>query len=157
MSRITELWAAGDVPARDGLYRADGSAREVGIDSAALSRFGLGAPLDLEELLRGDPEGVTTYDIHPDCFAELPDDSGSGSGPDSGPGLGPGFVCGGDGAHGSEGFFARLDADRNLVWVVSMGDSNPFEKVEVHGTTARFFNNLGNSIEIDLTDHDFRH
>ncbi|SEE21879.1 hypothetical protein [Streptomyces sp. TLI_105] len=142
MSRIAELWAAGDVPEWDGLYRADGSAREVEIDSAALSWFDLGAPLDLEELLRGDPEGMTTYGIHPDCFAELPDGSG--------------FVCGGDGAHGSEGFFARLDTDRNLVWVVSMGDSNPFEKVEVHGTAARFFNSLGNSIEIDLTDHDFQ-
>lgn len=142
MSRIVELWAAGDVPDWDGLYRADGSARAVGVASAALSRFDLGGPLDLEELLRGDPGGVTPYDIHPDCVAELPDGSG--------------FVCGGDGAHGSEGFFARLDADRNLVWVVSMADSNPFEKVEVDGMTARFFNNLGHSIAVDLTTPDFR-
>ncbi|MFD8009060.1 hypothetical protein [Streptomyces sp. NPDC058955] len=142
MSRIVELWAAGDVPDRDGLYRADGSARAVEVDSAALSRFGLGGPLDPEELLCGDAGGTTPYDIHPGCVAELPDGSG--------------FVCGGDGAHGSEGFFARLDADGKLVWVVSMADSNPFERVEADGVTARFFNNLGNSIAIDLTDPAFR-
>lgn len=141
MNHIGELWAAGEVPAWDGVYREDGSARAVEADCAALSRFDLGGPLDLEELLRRDPEGTTPYDIHPDCVAELPDGSG--------------FVCGGDGAHGSEGFFARLDAERNLVWVVAMAESNPFEKVEVDGTTARFFNNLGNAIAIDLTDPDF--
>ncbi|MFF2775560.1 hypothetical protein ACFVU3_11680 [Streptomyces sp. NPDC058052] len=146
MSRIGELWARGEVPDRDGLYRADGSAREVDVDSAALSRFRLGGPLDLEELLRDDPGGTTPYDIHRGCFARLPEGSGAGSG----------YVCGGDGAHGSEGFIARLDADRRLVWVVSMADSNPFERVELHGATARFFNNLGNAITIDLTARDFR-
>ncbi|MEU2653836.1 hypothetical protein ABZ615_00770 [Streptomyces sp. NPDC007325] len=142
MSRITKLWADGLVPDRDGLYRADGTAREVEIDSAALSRFALGEPLDLDAWLEESPESVSSADVHPKCVAELPDGSGS--------------VCGGDGPHGSQGFFARLDADGRLVWVVSMADSNPFERVEVHGTTVRFFNNLGNSIEIDLTEHDFR-
>lgn len=142
MSRITDLWPAGQAPCRSGLYRADGSAREVETDGAALSWFELGAPLDLDALLEEDPEGVTEIDIHRRCFADLPDASG--------------YVCGGDGALGSDGFVARLDADRNLVWVVFMADSNPFERVELHGTTAVFFNNLGNSIAIDLTHHDFR-
>ncbi|MCX2183868.1 hypothetical protein KV205_25535 [Streptomyces sp. SKN60] len=142
MSRITDLWRAGLAPARSGLYRADGSAREAATDGAALSWFELGAPLDLDALLAEDPEGVTQIDIHRRCFAKLPDASG--------------YVCGGDGAHGSEGFAARLDTDRNLVWVVFMADSNPFERVATRGTTAVFFNNLGNSLAIDLTHHDFR-
>ncbi|MFF9340587.1 MULTISPECIES: hypothetical protein [unclassified Streptomyces] len=142
MSRITALWEAGLVPAREGLYRADGTARDVEVDSAGLSRFALGDPFDPDASLAGDPEGVTDYDIHPECVAALPDGSG--------------YVCGGDGPHGSQGFVARLDAERRLVWVVPMSDSNPFERVEVQGTTARFFNNLGHSIAVDLTDHDFR-
>ncbi|MFF0482746.1 hypothetical protein [Streptomyces sp. NPDC004435] len=142
MRSIVDLWESGEVPDRDALYRADGVVREVHVDSAALSGFGLGAPLDLDELLRDDPDGLAAYDIHRGCWAELPDGSG--------------FVCGGGGAHGSEGFVARLDADRRLVWVVRMGDSNPFERVELDGMTARFLNNLGNAIEIDLTAPDFR-
>ncbi|UUN29902.1 hypothetical protein [Streptomyces sp. FIT100] len=140
-SRITELWSAHTAPARDGLYRSDGSACEVGIDGAALSWFDLGGPLDLDALLDAEPDGVTGIDIHPQCLAELPG--------------GAGHVCGGDGALGSEGFFARLDSGRNLVWLVSPADSNPFVKVEVRGTIARFVNNLGNSITVDLASPAF--
>jgi hypothetical protein len=41
------------------------------------------------------------------------------------------------------------------VWVVSLGESNPFERATVVGSLATFTNNLGNSITIDLTDPDF--
>jgi hypothetical protein len=140
-NRIAELWLANERPAWDGLYRADGSARDAEVDSAALSWFRLGPPIDLDALLAEDPEWLTSADPHPQSIAELPDGSG--------------YVCCGDGAHGSEGFFARLDADRNLVWVVSLGESNPFERATVVGSLATFTNNLGNSITIDLTDPDF--
>jgi hypothetical protein len=141
MSRITELWLAGERPAWDGLYRADGSARDAEVDSAALSWFDLGPPFDLDAALAEDPGWVTSADHHPQGFARLPDGSG--------------YVCCGDGAHGSEGFFARLDVDRNLVWLVSLSQSNPFERATVAGSLATFTNNLGNSITIDLTDPDF--
>lgn len=141
MSRIVELWLAGEVPGWDGMYRADGSARVAGVDGVALSWFGLGPPLDLDALLRAEPDRVTSADIHPRGLAELPDGSG--------------YVCCGDGAHGSEGFFARLDADRGLMWVVALGDSNPFERVMLVGPLATFTNNLGNSLTVDLTAADF--
>lgn len=56
---------------------------------------------------------------------------------------------------GVRGFFARLDQGRNLVWVVSLGESNPFERAVVRGSSATFTNNLGNSLTIDLTDPHF--
>ncbi|MFJ6901075.1 hypothetical protein [Streptomyces hokutonensis] len=138
-SRITELWHAGEAPAWNGLYRADGSARAVEIDGAKLSWFDLGVPLDLDALLAEAPDDVTEVDMSAE--AELPD--------------GTGYVCCGDGAHGSEGFFARLDRDRNLVWLVSLRDSNPFLRTTVAGSLVTFTNNLGNSVTVDLTDPDF--
>ncbi|HEY9368797.1 MAG TPA: hypothetical protein VIU94_10200 [Streptomyces sp.] len=138
MNRIAELWAAGTAPGWDGLYRADGSARAVVVDDARLSRFDLGPPLDLDALLAEDPEWLAEIDITDEV--ELPDGSG--------------HLCAGQGAHGSQGFFARLDPERNLVWLVSLGDSNPFVRVTVDGTTAKFTNNLGNSITVDLTTPD---
>jgi hypothetical protein len=113
----------------------------VEVDGPRLSWFDVGGPFDLEGFLAEDSEWLTSADPHPRGFAELPD--------------GAGYVCCGDGAHGSEGFFARLDKDKNLVWLVSLLDSNPFEKAEVHGTLATFTNNLGNSVVIDLTDPHF--
>ncbi|RLP93317.1 hypothetical protein EAD89_06700 [Micromonospora sp. BL4] len=68
---------------------------------------------------------------------------------------GSGYLCGGDGAHGSDGFLARLDKDRNLMWIVVLTDSNPFEKAEARGSLARFTNNLGNSVTVDLDHPDF--
>jgi hypothetical protein len=141
MKGITELWRAGEAPAWDGLFRADGSARAVEVDSAALSWFELGAPLNFETWLAENPETLTSIDIHPQGLAEIPDGSG--------------YVCCGDGSHGSEGFFARLDRDKNPVWVVSLGDSNPFVRATVEGSMATFTNNLGNSITVDLADPDF--
>jgi hypothetical protein len=135
------LWVAGEVPAWDGLFRADGGARAVEVDGAQLSWFDLGAPLDLDAMLAEDPERVCSVDIHPQCFAALPDGSG--------------YVCGGEGELGSEGFFARLDADRNLVWVVWLGDGNPFVRAEAAGSTAVFTNNWGRTITVDLTAPDF--
>ncbi|MBK3576238.1 hypothetical protein JHN63_20935 [Streptomyces sp. MBT65] len=141
MNRIAELWRGGKAPAWDGLFRADGSARAVEVDSAALSWFELGAPLDFETWLAENPETLTTIDIHRQGLAEIPNGSG--------------HVCCGEGSHGSEGFFARLDQDKNLAWVVSLGDSNPFVRATVEGSVATFTNNLGNSIPVDLTDPDF--
>ncbi|MCW2873006.1 hypothetical protein [Actinacidiphila oryziradicis] len=139
MNRIIELWLAGEAPAWDGLYRADGSARAVEIDSPRLSWFDLGAPLDVYALLTEDPGYVIEFDVCAE--AELPDGSG--------------YVCCGDGSLGSNGFFARLDTGKNLVWVVSLFDSNPFERVTVEGSMATFTNNLGNSVTVDLASPDF--
>jgi hypothetical protein len=56
---------------------------------------------------------------------------------------------------GSEGFIARLDKDRNLMWIVALTDSNPFEKAEVRGLLATFTNNPDNSVTVNLDHPDF--
>jgi hypothetical protein len=139
VSRIVELWRAGVAPAVDGLYRADGSARAVRVDGPELSRFELGKSLDLERLLAVDPECLTEIDISAE--AELPENAG--------------YVCCGDGAHGSDGFFARLGPGKNLVWLVSLTSSNPFIQVAVDGWLATFTNNLGSSLAVDLACSDY--
>jgi hypothetical protein len=141
-TRIVQLWAEGLAPGWDGLYRADGSARALRLAGGArLDGFDLGLPLDLEALLAQDPDNVTSVDIARGVDVALPD--------------GFGYVCGGEGSHGSEGFFARLDKDRNLMWIVMLTDSNPFEKAEVRGRLATFTNNLGNSVTVDLDHPEF--
>ncbi|MDX3076073.1 hypothetical protein ACIP98_02875 [Streptomyces sp. NPDC088354] len=137
MGLINELWLAGKVPARDGLYRADGTVLGVDIDGPRLSAFRIGEPFDVAALLAGEPGLATSVDPHPAGTAELPD--------------GTGYVCCGDGTHCSEGFFARLDSDGNLVWVVALGQSKPFVRAEARGTHATFTNSLGHALTVDLT------
>jgi hypothetical protein len=53
--------------------------------------------------------------------------------------------------YGSEGFFARLDTDRNLEWEVHVEYSNPFTEIDVHGEEAPFSSTPGVSITVNLT------
>ncbi|GLW89376.1 hypothetical protein [Actinokineospora globicatena] len=129
---VVRLWDAGAVPGRTGLYRVGGPARALSIGGAALSRFELG-----EDLAEVDDEiGV---DIHPDADVPIPG----------------GFLVGGEGALGHEGFFARLDQDRRPVWVVTLEDGNPIIAIEVTDRRARFTNNLGNTVTVDLDSPEF--
>ncbi|MFJ4186808.1 hypothetical protein [Kitasatospora sp. NPDC089509] len=139
MTRIVELWRAGEVPIECGLFRADGTGREAAdCDSSNLTGYGLGGALDLDALLAEDPEWTTGADVFAE--AELPD--------------GAGHLCSGGGSHGSDGFFARLDADRNLVWVVHLL-ANEFVRIDVEWPLATFTNNRDNTLTIDLTDPEY--
>lgn len=140
--RIVELWSADLMPGWDGLYRSDGSARVVDVGGGARPDwFDLGPAIDLDALLAEDPENVTAIDIYRGADIKIPDGSG--------------YVCCGEGAHGSEGFFARLDAEPSLVWIVAVTDSNPFEEVAIDGSMATFTNTVGNAITVDLDSPDF--
>ncbi|MET9874015.1 hypothetical protein ABZZ36_05175 [Actinacidiphila glaucinigra] len=141
MGLIAELWLTGRVPARNGLYRVDDAAFDVRIDGPRLSGFGIGEPFDVAAELAEDPECVTTADSHPRGVVELRD--------------GTGYVCCGEGAHGAHGFFARLDSDGGLLWVVALRDSSPFELAEAEGRYATFTNNLGHSLTVDLAAPEF--
>jgi hypothetical protein len=134
-----ELWRSGLLPATDGLYRADGSARSVDVDGPKLSWLDLGAPLNLDALLAADPEDVFEFDVCAE--AVVPDGSG--------------YVCCGDGAMGADGFFARLDPRRDLVWVVTSTKTNPFMRVSVEGSLATFTNNVDSSVTVDLAGPDY--
>ncbi|WP_157545287.1 hypothetical protein [Hamadaea tsunoensis] len=141
-SRIVQLWGRELAPGWSGLYRADGFARAVvAVGGARLERLDFGAPLDLDALMGGDPENLYDIDVMRGTVAGIPDGSGS--------------VCGGEGSHGSFGFFARLGRAGELLWIMVLTDGNPFEAAEVRGSLATFTNNLGNSVTVDLTEPDF--
>jgi hypothetical protein len=136
VSRVIDLWRQSEVPGWSGLYRANDAARAIDIDGAALTFFRVGEPFDVVDRLAADPDEVSyVYEI---AEASLADGSGR--------------VCCGEAAHGSEGFFARLDAEGELVWVVFLRDGNPFYEIAVDGTRVTFTNNLGRTVTVDLTD-----
>jgi hypothetical protein len=88
--------------------------------------------VDLAEILAEDPDWLTSIDITREAPA---------------PG---GFVCAGEGSHGSEGFFARLDGDRNLVWVCYLSESNPFDRLTVTDGALTVVSTSGVTITVAL-------
>ncbi|MET8540012.1 hypothetical protein ABZW03_05050 [Kitasatospora sp. NPDC004799] len=134
MSLVVELWAKSEIPDYGALYRADGTARKVFIDGPDSLRVELGEPFEVEE-----PEYA--HGITVDGDAELPD--------------GRGYVCCGSGALGDEGFFARLDRERRLLWVLTSTEGNPFLRVSVDWPSAHFVNDWGTVLTLDLTDPDY--
>ncbi len=145
MNRLDELWAAGRMPLRDGLFRADGRSREADVEGAALERFRLGGPIEPDGAAEAgagtgdEPDGSVPADIH--VGAELPG--------------GAGRLVGGGGSHGSEGFLARLAADGSVVWLMHLGRSNEFVRIAVDWPLATCTNNCGRSLVLDLASPDF--
>lgn len=130
VSAISALWQREQIPIDDGLFLADGRGYEAEI---ADGRLRLTAPLDLDAMLAADPEWVAWIIITREVAI---------------PG---GLLVAGEGSHGSEGFFARLDSERNLVWVAHFQQSNPFTEISVLGQEATFTSTLGVSVTVDLT------
>jgi hypothetical protein len=128
MSEIEELWRSGRLPIEDGVFFADGRSFAVDVVDSRLEAVD---EVDLAQILADDPDWVTSIDI----TREVP-----------APG---GFVCAGEGSHGSEGFFARLDEAKNLVWVCYLSESNPFDSVTVTGNTVTAVSTSGLSITVD--------
>ncbi|MDF6018606.1 hypothetical protein [Streptomyces sp. JH34] len=145
MGLIERLWAAGEFPVRDGLYRPDDTGLEVHVegpgayhpDAGQPIPFRLGARLDVAEAVGA--EGSTEVDA--DFESPLPDGSG--------------WMAGGGSGMGDIGYLARLGADRSLLWVLAMWSSNPFVGVRHEGTRAVFTNDWGNLLHLDLTEPAF--
>jgi hypothetical protein len=138
-STIARLWLAENLPIRDGLYRADGSARAVRADASAPGGLALLEPFDLDAWLSANPGDCTMIDTT--SVVPLPD--------------GTGHLCCGEGSHGSEGFFARTDGLDDLVWVVYLEDSNPFLRAVFDGQDATIRSTNGLSITVDLDSREF--
>jgi hypothetical protein len=129
VTAISALWRKEQVPIEDGLFLADGAAYEVDVVNG---RLRIGAPFDLDSLLAADPTWVASIIVTREV--PIPD----------------GLLCAGEGSYGSEGFFARLDTNRNLVWVVHFQESNPFTEISVHGNEATFTSTSGVSAIVNL-------
>lgn len=140
MGTVGELWRAGEMPLRDGLYRADDTAVELHVDGPGAFHpdagqpipFRTGAAFDVALAIEEDDiEQVDTNFESP-----LPDGSGR--------------MSGGGGGMGNIGYLARLDADGSLRWIAVMFHSNPFVGVCYEGTSAVFTNDWGNLLALDL-------
>jgi hypothetical protein len=127
VSRIQELWRDGRLPIEDGVYFADGRSYAVEIVDSGLQVVTKVDPA-------WDPDWLTSIDITRESPA---------------PG---GFVCAGEGSHGSEGFFARLDGDRRLVWVCYLSESNPIDGLTVTDNELTVASTAGLTITVNLNE-----
>jgi hypothetical protein len=137
---VEDLWAAGEMPLGDGLYRSDDTGMALHVDGPGAYHpdagqpipFRLGGPLDVARAIEEHgTDGVDTSFESP-----LPDGSG--------------WMSGGGGGMGNIGHLARLNADRSLRWVAVMFYSNPFIGVRYEGMNAAFANDWGNRLWLDL-------
>lgn len=139
-SLITKLWQSEELPAWNALYRSDGPARAARIDASAPGGLSLLELFDVEvHLKEEDPEWLTSIDVTHE--KEIPDGSG--------------YLCCGETSYGSEGFFGRLDRDKNLIWVVLLDNANPFTDIVTDGVRATFTSTSGVSITVDLRRPEF--
>jgi hypothetical protein len=129
MTEIVRLWRDGRLPIEDGVFFADGRSFAVNVEGG---RLVVVEEFDLAEVLAEDPDWITSIDITREVVAPS------------------GFVCAGEGSHGSEGFFARLDPDRELVWVCYLSESNPFDGLRVAEGKVTATSTSGVSITVDL-------
>lgn len=134
MNTLSELWNMGRLPIRDGLYISSGDAYSVQVAPVAPGGIEIVGSLDLDALLSADPDWLTSIDITKEAEIEG----------------GAGRLVAGEGSHGSEGFFARVDDDGNLRWVVYLEDSNPFIDISVSDDEATFTSSSGVSITVDI-------
>lgn len=131
MTDIVTLWRAGQLPIEDGVFYADGRSYAVDVVDGDLV---VAEEFDLGLLLAEDPDWLTTIDITREAGAS------------------PGSVCGGEGSHGSEGFFARLNADGGLVWVCYLSEANPVDTLVVSNGKLTVTTTSGVSITVDVDD-----
>lgn len=133
-SLIRRLWQADNLPVRDGLYRADGAAYHVQVDTSVEGNLKVLAPFSLEAFTSHYPDMITVIDTT--LEKALPDGSG--------------YLCCGEGSYGSEGFFGRIDQCRDLVWVVYLENSNPFISARIDGSSVAFTSSAGVTIKVNL-------
>ena len=136
MSAIDDLWDDGKLPIRDALHFAGGGSYDVVRDPYVLGCLGVREAFDL-----------------PGMLAEAPTWLSSIGGLIEEPLKGGDFLWGGEGSHGSDGFFARVRPDETLVWAVFFMDSNPFEEgIELFGKYAKFHSSAEIAFTVDIDD-----
>jgi hypothetical protein len=138
---VGRLWAAGEMPYGDALYRPDDTGLELHADGPGAYHpdagqpipFRLGGPVDVARII----EENGTTEVDPYFESPLPDGSG--------------WMSGGGSGMGNVGYLARLGTDHSLRWLAFMWNSNPFLAVRYEGTTAVFTNDWRNRLTLDLT------
>ncbi|MFE5851852.1 hypothetical protein ACFQ61_01310 [Streptomyces sp. NPDC056500] len=135
MTYIEHLWGDFELPLTDALHYADGHSYGVALDSATPRGFTALPLFDLKKMMDGDPSGVSSVD------GLTAVDLGE-----------KGLLWGGEGSYGSEGFIARLTADRALMWAMFFLESNPFDRIRLSGNIAAFSSTSGHKVVVDIDD-----
>jgi hypothetical protein len=135
MNLISKLWKEEKLPIRNGLYFANNKSFFIRLKFNDGVRIDVIKEFDLEAFHLSDPEWVTSIDITK--IAQLE---------------GGHYFCCGEGANGSEGFFALLDSEKNLLWVVYFEELNPFCDFTIQGNTAIVNSTSGIAISLDLVN-----
>lgn len=134
MSKIEDLWVKYEVPVDNALHFADGRSFDARAAPEAAGGISILEPFDLDERLSIAPDWVSEVD-----GLELALEDG-------------GFLWHGDGSNGSEGFIARVNSDRSLMWVIFFTASNPFTRAELAGNYATLRSTSGVVITVDIDD-----
>ena len=134
-STFVRLWEAEECPIRDGLYLADGRALSVRADPAVPGGLAVLEPFDIDALLAEDPDWVTSVAISKTVGLAGTEDL---------------LFCG-EGSWGAEGLFGRITAAGQPVWVIYLGESNPFTEIEIEGSEARFRSTSDVVIRVEVT------
>ncbi len=124
------------LPIRDALYIHDGRSYSASLDRRKSHGIEITGQFNLNDLLREDP----------DFLADIMTTRKVATSPQ------PGFLCCGEGSHGSDGFFARLDSNENLIWVAFFEDSNPFHQVSQHQEQATFTSTSGVTVTVHMDE-----
>ncbi|MGW7286573.1 hypothetical protein ACWGH4_13935 [Streptomyces sp. NPDC054847] len=135
MTVIESLWEDSELPIKDAVHFADGHSCDVTLDPDVPGGFRVLAPFDLNEMLERDPLWVSSVD----GLAAV--DLGE-----------KGLLWGGEGSYGSEGFIARLTADRALIWAMFFTESNPFDRIQLSQKVATFSSTSGSEITVHIDD-----
>ncbi|MFI1578063.1 hypothetical protein [Embleya sp. NPDC020630] len=133
MSIISELWDRQTLPIHNGFYCASGRSYELTQDSSSPSGVKIERAFDLESFLRAEPDWVTSIDVT--RVKQI--------------GESEGYLCCGDGSYGSEGFIAKIDSVKKLLWVAYLENSNPFDEIEILSDAAIFRSTSGVRITVN--------
>lgn len=133
MNLITNLWNAGRLPIKDGLYFSDGKSFFIKLKNDGKIFIDSLTECDLDSFHMSDPEWVTVIDVTK--IERL----ATGE-----------YFCGGEGANGSEGFFALLDSDKNLLWVTYFEELNPFFDFSVQKNKVKVKSTSGIIFDVDI-------
>jgi hypothetical protein len=135
MKLISRLWEAGTLPIKNGIYYADGRSLSLTIKRNENLEIKVGKQFSLEELYAIDPDYITNIDITKEKI--LPNDE---------------YFCCGEGSSGAEGFFAYLDSNKKLLWVIYFEELNPFYDFTINDTSAIIKSTLDIQIKLNINN-----
>lgn len=132
-SSIEQLWANYQLPIRDALHFSSGESFEIEISPADSAGYKILEEFDLASELSRNPDWVSDVDgLHSVVL-----DGGD-------------LLWVGEGSYGSEGFIARLNREKSLIWTVFLEESNPFQEIHLQGNIACFVSTSGVRLRVDI-------